>query len=189
MLPAALAIASIRHYFARKQVGDTQKRGKPEMRSSCRNSLNLHCSALARLSRGCASVPHLRYLSVSRHFNEKTPFEKECEVVHFHLFSSFFFLSFFFLLEKRTFLEHDNVYEWCCMVFYLVGEERQSDLRGAEVTRVSVCEQNMKWCGEREREREVGGGGSRKREREKEKDRERDKREKWVTARQWFNFF
>ena len=34
-------MASIHHYFARKQVGDTQKRGKPEMRSSCRNSLDL----------------------------------------------------------------------------------------------------------------------------------------------------
>ena len=30
------------HHFARQQVGDTQKRGKPEMRSSCRNSLDLH---------------------------------------------------------------------------------------------------------------------------------------------------
>ena len=29
-------MASIHLYFARKQVGDTQKRGKPEMRSSCR---------------------------------------------------------------------------------------------------------------------------------------------------------
>ena len=35
----AWAKASV-HYFARKQVGDTQKRGKPEMRSSCRNSLD-----------------------------------------------------------------------------------------------------------------------------------------------------
>ena len=35
-------MASIHYYFARKQVGDTQKRGKPEMRSSCRNSLDLH---------------------------------------------------------------------------------------------------------------------------------------------------
>ena len=64
------SMASIHHYFARKQVGDTQKRGKPEMRSSYRNSLDLHWSASARPSRGCASVPHLRYLSVSRHFNE-----------------------------------------------------------------------------------------------------------------------
>ena len=36
------SMASIYHYFARKQVGDTQKCGKPEMRSSCRNSLDLH---------------------------------------------------------------------------------------------------------------------------------------------------
>ena len=32
-------MASIHLYFAGKQVGDTQKRGKPEMRSSCRKSL------------------------------------------------------------------------------------------------------------------------------------------------------
>ena len=64
------SMASIHHYFARKQVGDTQKRGKPEMRSSCRKSLDLHWSASARPGRGSASVPHLRYLSVSRHFNE-----------------------------------------------------------------------------------------------------------------------
>ena len=64
------AMASIHHYFACEQVGDTQERGKPEMRSSCRNSLDLHWSASTRPSRGCASVPHLRYLSVSRHFNE-----------------------------------------------------------------------------------------------------------------------
>ena len=42
------AMASIHHYFARKQVGDTQKRGKPEMRSSCTNSLDLHWSAWPR---------------------------------------------------------------------------------------------------------------------------------------------
>ena len=35
----SLAMASIHLYFAGKQVGDTQKRGKPEMRSSCRKSL------------------------------------------------------------------------------------------------------------------------------------------------------
>ena len=46
---------------------NTLKRGKPEMHSSCRNSLDLHWSASARPGRGCASVPHLRYLSVSRH--------------------------------------------------------------------------------------------------------------------------
>ena len=63
-------MASIHLYFARKQVGDNQKRGKPEMRSSCRKSLDLHWSASARPGRGPASVPHLRYLSVSRHFNE-----------------------------------------------------------------------------------------------------------------------
>ena len=34
-------MASLHHYFARQQVGDTQKRGKPEMRSSCRNSLDI----------------------------------------------------------------------------------------------------------------------------------------------------
>ena len=39
------AMASIHLYFARKQVGDTPKRGKLEMRSSCRNSLDLHWSA------------------------------------------------------------------------------------------------------------------------------------------------
>ena len=39
-------------------------------RSSCRNSLELHWLASAWPVRGCASVPHLRYLSVSRHFNE-----------------------------------------------------------------------------------------------------------------------
>ena len=31
------SMQSIHLYFERKQVGDTQKRGKPEMRSSCRN--------------------------------------------------------------------------------------------------------------------------------------------------------
>ena len=66
-------MASIHLYFARKQVGDTPKRGKPEMRSSCRNSLDLHWSPWPRPGRGSASVPHLRYLSVSRHFNEQTP--------------------------------------------------------------------------------------------------------------------
>ena len=45
-------MASIHHYFARKQVGDTQKRGKPEMHSSGRNSLDLHYSVIARPSRG-----------------------------------------------------------------------------------------------------------------------------------------
>ena len=50
-------MASIHHYFARKQVGDTNKRGKPEMRSLRRNSLDLHCSASIRPSRGCTSVP------------------------------------------------------------------------------------------------------------------------------------
>ena len=35
-------MASIHLYFTRKQVGDAPKRGKPEMRSSCRNSLDLH---------------------------------------------------------------------------------------------------------------------------------------------------
>ena len=65
-----MTMASIHLYFAGKQVGDTQKRGKPEMRSFCRKSLDLHWSASARLGRGPASVPHLRYLSVSRHFNE-----------------------------------------------------------------------------------------------------------------------
>ena len=64
-------MASNPHYnFARKQVGDTRKRGKPEMRSSCRNSLDLHWSPWPRPGRRSASVPHLRYLSVSRHFNE-----------------------------------------------------------------------------------------------------------------------
>ena len=61
-------MASIHHYFARKQVGDTQKRGKPEMCSSCRKLLDLHWSASARPGRGSASVPHLRHLSVSRHW-------------------------------------------------------------------------------------------------------------------------
>ena len=42
------AMASIHLYFAGKQVGDTQKRGKPEMRSSCRKSLDLHWSASPR---------------------------------------------------------------------------------------------------------------------------------------------
>ena len=63
-------MASIHHSFARKQMKDTQKRGKPELRSSCRKSLDLHWSASARPGRGSASVSHLRYLSVSRHFNE-----------------------------------------------------------------------------------------------------------------------
>ena len=35
-------MASIHHYYPRKQVGDTQKHGKSEMRSSCRKSLDLH---------------------------------------------------------------------------------------------------------------------------------------------------
>ena len=56
-------MASIHYNFARKQVGDTRKRGKPKMRS-------LHWSAWPRPGRKSASVPHLRYLSVSRHFNE-----------------------------------------------------------------------------------------------------------------------
>ena len=56
--------------FRGKASGDTQKRGKPEMRSSRRNSLDLHWSPWPRPGRGSASVPHLRYLSVSRHFNE-----------------------------------------------------------------------------------------------------------------------
>ena len=50
-------MASIYLYFGGKQVGDTQKRGKPEMRSSCRKSLDLHWSASARPGRGPASVP------------------------------------------------------------------------------------------------------------------------------------
>ena len=51
-------------------MGDTRKRRKPEMRSSCSNPLDLHWSARPQPSRGSAlSVPHLRYLSVSRHFN------------------------------------------------------------------------------------------------------------------------
>ena len=65
--PVPGVMVSIRHYFARKQVGDAQKRGKPEMRSSCRKSLDLHWSASAQPGRGPASVPHL---SVSRRFNE-----------------------------------------------------------------------------------------------------------------------
>ena len=50
-------MASIHLYFVGKQVGDTQKRGKPEMRSSCRKSLDLHWLASARPGRGPASVP------------------------------------------------------------------------------------------------------------------------------------
>ena len=42
------SMASIHNNFARKKVRDTQKRGKPEMRGSCRNSLGLHWSASAR---------------------------------------------------------------------------------------------------------------------------------------------
>ena len=49
--PDIPTMASIHNNFARKQVGDTQKRGKPEMRSSCRCS-----TGFARLGRGCASV-------------------------------------------------------------------------------------------------------------------------------------
>ena len=70
LVSSKVTMASIHLYFAGKQVGDTQKRGKPEMRSSCRKSLDLPWSASARPGRGPASVPHLRYLSVSRHFNE-----------------------------------------------------------------------------------------------------------------------
>ena len=44
-------MASIHHYFARKQVGDTQKRGKPEMRSSCK----IHSICTARLRPGPAA--------------------------------------------------------------------------------------------------------------------------------------
>ena len=50
-------MVSVHHYFARKQVGDTQKRGKPEMCSSCRNSLDLHWSPWPRPGRRSASVP------------------------------------------------------------------------------------------------------------------------------------
>ena len=39
---AGLGMASIHLYFAGKQVGDIQKRRKPEMRSSCRKSFDLH---------------------------------------------------------------------------------------------------------------------------------------------------
>ena len=56
---------------ARQHVGDTQKRGKPEMHSSCRNPLDFHWSASAPPSHGCASVPHLRYLSVSSHLKNR----------------------------------------------------------------------------------------------------------------------
>ena len=94
------AMASIHNNFACNQVGwDTQKRrggGKPETLSSCRNSLDLHWSASARLGRRCASVPHLRYLSVEilmnrRHYTEMhqldryvtlTPILKTLEVRH-----------------------------------------------------------------------------------------------------------
>ena len=55
-------------YFTRKQVGDAQKREKPEMRSSCRNSLALHWSAWPRL-RVCKCPPPQIPVSC-RHFNE-----------------------------------------------------------------------------------------------------------------------
>ena len=42
MLTKNKLLASIHNNFARKQVGDTQKRGKPEMLTSCRNSLDFH---------------------------------------------------------------------------------------------------------------------------------------------------
>ena len=58
-------MASIHLYFARKQVGDTPKFGKPEMRSSCRKF-----TRFPLIGCGSASVPHLGYLSVSRHFIE-----------------------------------------------------------------------------------------------------------------------
>ena len=48
--------------------GTPQKHRKLEMRTSCRNSLDLHWSAWPQPGRGSASVPRLRYLSVSRHF-------------------------------------------------------------------------------------------------------------------------
>ena len=57
-------------------MGDTQKRRKPEMRSFCRNSLDFYWSPWPWPGRGSASVPYLRYLSVSRHFNEYTPLKK-----------------------------------------------------------------------------------------------------------------
>ena len=72
------SMASIHHYFVWKQVGDTQKCGKPEMRSSCRSSLDLHWSAWPPPGRGSASVPHLRYLSVSRHF------KRHCSILELH---------------------------------------------------------------------------------------------------------
>ena len=92
-------MASIHLYFAGKQVGDTQKRGKPEMRSFCRKSLDLHWSASARPGRGPASVPHLRYLSVNRHFNEWTPFNSAL-----HLFS--------FLRKKNNCFGENNGVDW-----------------------------------------------------------------------------
>ena len=63
-------MASIHHNFARKQVGDTQKGRKPEVRSSCKNSLDWHWSAWPWPSRESPCVPRLRYMSVSRPFNE-----------------------------------------------------------------------------------------------------------------------
>ena len=71
MRESTATMASIHHYFARKQVGNTQKRGKPEMRSSCRNSIDLHWSPWPRPGRGSASVPHLRYLSVAILMNRR----------------------------------------------------------------------------------------------------------------------
>ena len=61
-------MGSIHLYFARKQVGDTPKRGKPEMRSSCRNSLDLHWSAAglqvsptSDTSQSVAHLPELKF--------------------------------------------------------------------------------------------------------------------------------
>ena len=78
MVNGKFLMASIHLYFARKQVGDTPKRGKPNMRSSCRNSLDLHWSPWPWPGRGSASVPHLRYLSISSHLNEYMPLGLHC---------------------------------------------------------------------------------------------------------------
>ena len=77
-------MASIPYNLARKQVGDTQKRGKPEMRSSCSNSLDLHWSARPQPGRGSALVsPTSDACQSVAILIEKTPLSCGCLKVSF----------------------------------------------------------------------------------------------------------
>ena len=72
-------------------------------------------------------------------------YEKECEVMQFGC--SFLFFS--FLLKKRTFSAQDDVFDWCCIFFFVLCflcRWRKSSLTLREDVCVCVvcgCEQNM----------------------------------------------